>query len=64
MDGAARVMREGAAAGVTIPRIIVENSLKQLESLAPEPAGIEASALWTPIKRFPEAVSAPARGAA
>ena len=61
MGGAARVMREGAAAGVTIPRIIVQNSLKQLESLAPEPAGIEASALWSPIKRFPEAVSAPAR---
>ncbi len=61
MGGAARVMREGAAAGVTIPRIIVQNSLKQLESLAPEPPGIEASALWAPIKRFPEAVSAPAR---
>ena len=61
MDGAARVMREGARDGVTIPRVIVESSLTQLESLAPGASGIEKSALWAPMTRFPEALSAPAR---
>ena len=30
------VMREGAAAGVTTPRVLVERALAQLEALTPE----------------------------
>jgi len=61
LDGAARTMREGAGAGVTIPRVIVENSLQQLEALAPDPSGMEKSALWKPMTHIPSAVDAPAR---
>ena len=41
-----RVMREGMAAGITTPRIIVERTASQLEALAP--AEMEKSSLWKP----------------
>jgi uncharacterized protein (DUF885 family) len=52
-------MREGLAAGVTIPRVIVERSLQQMESLAPE--DIAKSALWKPIAQFPVSIEREAR---
>jgi uncharacterized protein (DUF885 family) len=42
-----RVMREGMAAGITTPRIIVERTASQLEALAP--AEMERSSLWKPV---------------
>ena len=54
IDGVADVLRAGAAAGITTPRVIVENSLKQLDALAPD--DIEQSALWKPITAFPASI--------
>jgi uncharacterized protein (DUF885 family) len=54
------VMREGAAAGVTTPRVLVERTLAQLEALTPE--DMTKSTLWKPIARFPAAMDAEARG--
>jgi uncharacterized protein (DUF885 family) len=42
-----RVMREGMAAGITTPRIIVERTASQIEALAP--AEMERSSLWKPM---------------
>ena len=53
------VMREGAAAGITTPRVLVERALGQLEALTPE--DMTKSALWGPITRFPESTDAEAR---
>jgi len=54
IDGVADVLRAGAAAGITTPRVIVENALKQLDALAPD--DIEQSALWKPITAFPASI--------
>jgi len=54
-----RVMRDGAAAGITTPRVLVERTLEQLEALAPE--DMAKSALWRPILRFPRAIDAETR---
>jgi uncharacterized protein (DUF885 family) len=53
------VMREGAAAGVTTPRVLVERALAQLEALTPE--DMTKSALWKPILQFPASMDAEAR---
>ena len=45
------VMREGAAAGVTTPRVLVERALAQLDALTPE--DVTKSSLWKPIMQFP-----------
>lgn len=55
-----RVMREGMAAKITTPRVIVERTLAQLEALAPDDMG--QSALWNPMARFPDAIDGDARG--
>ncbi|HEX6156187.1 MAG TPA: DUF885 family protein, partial [Burkholderiales bacterium] len=59
-DSVQRVMREGAAAGVTTPRVIAERTLAQVEALAP--ADVTKSPLWKPMTRFPESMDADARG--
>jgi len=59
-DSAQRVMREGAASGVTTPRVIVERTLSQLDALAPE--DVTKSALWKPMTQFPQSMDAAARG--
>ena len=59
IDDVGRVMREGAAAGITTPRVIVERSLSQLDALAPE--DITKSSLWGPMKRFPASIDAATR---
>jgi uncharacterized protein (DUF885 family) len=62
LDSMQRVMREGAAAGVTTPRVIAERALAQLEALAPE--DLTKSALWRPMAQFPESMDAEARARA
>jgi uncharacterized protein (DUF885 family) len=59
-DSAQRVMREGAATGITTPRVIAERTLAQLEALAP--ADVTKSALWKPITQLPGSMDAEARG--
>ena len=54
-----RVMREGAAAGVTTPRVLVELALAQLEALTPE--YMTKSTFWRPISRFPRSIDAETR---
>src|SRR5262245_52524576 len=53
------VMRQGAAAGVTTPRALVERALAQLDALTPE--DMTKSALWGPIRQFPASMDADAR---
>lgn len=52
-------MRQGAAAGVTTPRVLVELALAQLEALTPE--DITKSTLWRPILRVPRSIDAETR---
>ena len=59
LAGVEGVMREGAAAGITTPRVLVERALEQLEALAPE--DMTTSTLWRPILRFPRALDADIR---
>jgi uncharacterized protein (DUF885 family) len=53
------VMRDGAAAGVTTPRVLVERTLAQLDALTPE--DMTTSTLWKPIMKFPASMDAEAR---
>jgi uncharacterized protein (DUF885 family) len=53
------VMRDGAAADVTTPRILVEHTLAQLEALTPE--DMTKSTLWKPIMQFPASMDADER---
>jgi uncharacterized protein (DUF885 family) len=55
-----RVMREGMAAGITTPRVIVERTLAQLEALASD--DVAKSALWNPMRRFSAGIDAETRG--
>ena len=59
IDDVGRVMREGAAAGITTPRVIVERSLNQLDALAPD--DMAKSSLWRPMTRFPASIDAATR---
>jgi uncharacterized protein (DUF885 family) len=52
-------MRQGAAAGVTTPRVLVERTLAQLDALTPE--DMTKSALWKPIVQLPAAMDADTR---
>jgi len=59
LESVEAVMREGAAAGVVTPRVIVERALAQLEGLAPE--DMTRSALWKPMTELPPSIEAEAR---
>ena len=61
IDDVGRVMREGAAAGITTQRVIAERSLERLEALAPQ--DMTKSSLWKPMTSFPASIDAPARAA-
>ena len=52
-------MREGAAAGITTPRVLVERALEQLEALMPE--DVTKSTLWKPMVQFPASMGDDAR---
>jgi uncharacterized protein (DUF885 family) len=49
-------LREGRAAGILQPRIIVENVLKQVDAVLAQP--IEASTFYAAIRRLPESFAA------
>jgi uncharacterized protein (DUF885 family) len=53
------VMREGAAAGITAPQVLVERALAQLEALMPE--DMTKSTLWKPILQIPTSIDAETR---
>jgi uncharacterized protein (DUF885 family) len=59
IDDVGRVMREGAAAGITTPRVIAERALRQLDALAPE--DMTKSPLWKPMAGFPGSVDVATR---
>jgi uncharacterized protein (DUF885 family) len=59
IDDVGRVMREGAVAGITTPRVIVERSLNQLDALAP--VDMTKSPLWKPMTSFPASIDAATR---
>jgi uncharacterized protein (DUF885 family) len=59
LAGVEAVMREGAAASVTTPRVLVERALTQVEALTPD--DVTKSALWKPVLRFPSSIDAETR---
>jgi uncharacterized protein (DUF885 family) len=59
LAGVEAVMREGAAASVTTPRVLVERALTQVEALTPH--DVTKSALWKPVLRFPSSIDAVTR---
>ncbi|HEX6296316.1 MAG TPA: DUF885 domain-containing protein [Burkholderiales bacterium] len=59
IDDVGRVMGEGAAAGITTPRVIAERTLTQLDALAPE--DMTKSSLWRPMTSFPASIDAATR---
>ena len=61
LEGVARLMRAGIQAHVTVPQAILERSLPQLESLAPEAQEMTKSSLWKPVTRFPASMALEAR---
>ncbi len=63
LDGVARVMRDGIESGVTIPRVLVERALAQLEAIAPPGEKIADSALWKPMTAFPPTIDEGTRAA-
>jgi uncharacterized protein (DUF885 family) len=56
MENTIARLREGRAAGILQPRIIVENVLKQVDAMLAQP--IEASAFYAAIRRLPESFAA------
>ncbi len=58
-DSAIAKMREGVAAGVVQPRLIMEKVIPQLEAHIVD--DVEESVFWRPIANMPEDISAPDR---
>jgi uncharacterized protein (DUF885 family) len=63
LDGVARVMRDGIESGITIPRVLVERALAQLEAIAPPEEKLADSALWKPMTAFPSTIDAATQAA-
>ena len=61
LDGVADVMREGMAAGFTIPRPLLERSLAQVKALAPGGQDLATSTLWRPMTVLPPTMEPAAR---
>ncbi|MCP5327121.1 MAG: DUF885 domain-containing protein [Sinobacteraceae bacterium] len=59
LDAAIVRMREGLAAGITQPKLVVRNVIEQLDNLLAE--GVEGSTFYKPITKFPDAVPAAER---
>ena len=59
MDRAIVRFRQGAAAGVVQPRLVMENVLGQLDALLAGP--VEQSSFYQPITRFPDTITEPDR---
>ena len=56
LDRALARFREGMAAGIVYPRLVVENMIAQFDKLAPQNAA--DSVFYGPVKTFPDAVPA------
>jgi uncharacterized protein (DUF885 family) len=54
LDAAIGRMRQGLAAGVTQPKLVVRNVVEQLDNLLAE--GVEGSTFYQPVLKFPAAV--------
>ena len=59
MDQAILRFRQGAAAGVVQPRLVMENVLGQLDALLAGP--VEESSFYQPLTKFPETIPEPDR---
>ena len=59
LEGIEAVLREGGAAQLTVPQVVAERALSQLESLAPQ--DVTQSSLWKPMTRFPAGMAAEAK---
>lgn len=56
LDRAIGRFREGIAAGVVHPRLVVENMIGQFDALIAQ--GVEGSTFYAPVKTFPAAIGA------
>ena len=56
LDRAIARFREGMREGIVQPRLVVENMIGQFDNLIAQ--GIEGSAFYGPVKKFPDAVGA------
>jgi uncharacterized protein (DUF885 family) len=56
LDAATARMREGLAAGITNPQLVMANVVAQLDTLIAE--GVTGSTFYKPVMRFPEIVGA------
>lgn len=59
IDQAIVRFREGAAAGVVQPRLVMENVLGQLDAMLAGP--VEQSSFYQPLTRFPDTIAEPDR---
>jgi uncharacterized protein (DUF885 family) len=59
LDDAIARMREGVAAGVVQPKLVVRNVVEQLDNLLAE--GVEGSTFYRPVTRFPDSIPAAER---
>ncbi|MFN3946245.1 MAG: DUF885 domain-containing protein [Allosphingosinicella sp.] len=59
IDRAVERFREGMARGVTHPRLVVANVVRQLDTLTAD--GVEGSPMFLPVRNFPEGVPASER---
>jgi uncharacterized protein (DUF885 family) len=55
LDRAIGRMKHGLTTGVTNPKLVMANVVKQLDALIDE--GVEGSTFYKPIKKFPEGIS-------
>ena len=56
LDRAIGRMKEGLAAGITNPKLVMQNSVNQFDSLIKE--GVEGSTFYKPVTKFPDGISA------
>jgi uncharacterized protein (DUF885 family) len=54
LDASIARMRDGVAAGIVQPKLVVRNVVEQLDNLLAE--GVEGSTFYRPIRKFPDAV--------
>ena len=59
VDPAIGILREDLARGLTVPRALVEKTLRQVDALTNSP--IERTPLWAPLRKFPALASAETR---
>ncbi len=55
LDRAVGRMQQGLAAGITNPKLVMENAANQFDSLVKE--GVEGSTFYKPVTKFPDGIS-------